>query len=244
PPDGAGKGRDVRGAAREAGRAADAPEPEEGEPLQVAPQVEAVGEPGIDRRDRQTARRHERQHVEIARGESGAVEGVADGRLRQVGRMPDEEVVGGGERARNDVVVDGERQVPLLDSHRPVEPLDRVDARATLAPQRREGPGCHRLLAASGGGSRPHGEKIHGRSFYPDRDDARNGRRPGSVGTILLDSLPASDYRQGNGGHGGVFSRLLLGLLRDGHARHGYELITSYRTRSGLRTNPGNFYRE
>jgi DNA-binding PadR family transcriptional regulator len=41
-----------------------------------------------------------------------------------------------------------------------------------------------------------------------------------------------------------VFSRLLLGLLRDGHARHGYELITSYRTRSGLRTNPGNFYRE
>lgn len=41
-----------------------------------------------------------------------------------------------------------------------------------------------------------------------------------------------------------MFSRLLLGLLRDGHARHGYELITSYRTRSGLRTNPGNFYRE
>jgi DNA-binding PadR family transcriptional regulator len=41
-----------------------------------------------------------------------------------------------------------------------------------------------------------------------------------------------------------VFSRLLLGLLRDGHARHGYELITSYRARSGLRTNPGNFYRE
>ena len=41
-----------------------------------------------------------------------------------------------------------------------------------------------------------------------------------------------------------MFSRLLLGLLRDGHARHGYELITSYRARSGLRTNPGNFYRE
>jgi DNA-binding PadR family transcriptional regulator len=41
-----------------------------------------------------------------------------------------------------------------------------------------------------------------------------------------------------------VFSRLLLGLLRDGTARHGYELITSYRVRSGLRTNPGNFYRE
>jgi hypothetical protein len=124
--------------AREAGRAADAPEPEEREPLQVAPQIEAVGQPGIDRRDRQTARRHEREHVEIARGESGAIEGLADRRLRQVGRVLDEEVVGSGERARNRVVVDGERQVPLLDSHRPVEALDRVDASATLVPQRRE----------------------------------------------------------------------------------------------------------
>ena len=58
-----------------------------------------------------------------------------------------------------------------------------------------------------------------------------------------LTALPAPVY-PGTGGHGGVFSRLLLGLLHDGNARHGYELITSYRARSVLRTNPGNFYRE
>jgi len=41
-----------------------------------------------------------------------------------------------------------------------------------------------------------------------------------------------------------VFSHLILGLLRDGRARHGYELISEYRSLSGTATNPGNFYRE
>ncbi len=41
-----------------------------------------------------------------------------------------------------------------------------------------------------------------------------------------------------------MFWHLILGLLRDGRSRHGYELMTEYASRSGNRTNAGNFYRE
>lgn len=41
-----------------------------------------------------------------------------------------------------------------------------------------------------------------------------------------------------------MFYHLILGLLRDGRPRHGYELICEYRERSGSSINPGNFYRE
>ena len=41
-----------------------------------------------------------------------------------------------------------------------------------------------------------------------------------------------------------MFWHLILGLLRDGRSRHGYELMTEYTTRSGNRTSAGNFYRE
>jgi DNA-binding PadR family transcriptional regulator len=37
---------------------------------------------------------------------------------------------------------------------------------------------------------------------------------------------------------------IVLGLLRDGIARHGYALLTDYRHRSGIRLSTGNFYRE
>jgi len=39
-------------------------------------------------------------------------------------------------------------------------------------------------------------------------------------------------------------SHLILGLLRDGRLRHGYELIIEYKTRSGIRVSAGSFYRE
>jgi DNA-binding PadR family transcriptional regulator len=41
-----------------------------------------------------------------------------------------------------------------------------------------------------------------------------------------------------------MFYHLILGLLRNGRPRHGYELITEFRARSGHPINPGNFYRE
>jgi DNA-binding PadR family transcriptional regulator len=41
-----------------------------------------------------------------------------------------------------------------------------------------------------------------------------------------------------------MLSHLILGLLRDGRARHGYDLISEYRQLSGSIANPGNFYRE
>lgn len=37
---------------------------------------------------------------------------------------------------------------------------------------------------------------------------------------------------------------VILGLMRDGRQRHGYELVIEYRTRSGLGASAGNFYRE
>src|SRR5882757_4326898 len=37
---------------------------------------------------------------------------------------------------------------------------------------------------------------------------------------------------------------VILGFLRDGRPRHGYELMCEYRARSGTKLSAGNFYRE
>lgn len=41
-----------------------------------------------------------------------------------------------------------------------------------------------------------------------------------------------------------MFRYLVLGLLRDGRAYHGYALMKAYRDRSGVSISTGNFYRE
>jgi len=41
-----------------------------------------------------------------------------------------------------------------------------------------------------------------------------------------------------------VFCHLVLGFLRDGRPRHGYELLTEHRSLLGERINPGSLYRE
>jgi DNA-binding PadR family transcriptional regulator len=41
-----------------------------------------------------------------------------------------------------------------------------------------------------------------------------------------------------------MFFHLILGLLRDGRARHGYEIMTDYAARSGHKLSAGSFYRE
>ncbi len=43
---------------------------------------------------------------------------------------------------------------------------------------------------------------------------------------------------------GGMFSHLVLGCLRDGKPRHGYDLCIELRARTGMPVNPGNVYRE
>src|SRR5262249_61544125 len=45
-------------------------------------------------------------------------------------------------------------------------------------------------------------------------------------------------------GHPSVLCHVLLGFLRDGRARHGYELLTEYRALTGEQLNAGNLYRE
>ena len=44
--------------------------------------------------------------------------------------------------------------------------------------------------------------------------------------------------------NGTMFRHLVLGLLRDGQPRHGYELTTEYTRRTATSVNTGNFYRE
>ena len=46
------------------------------------------------------------------------------------------------------------------------------------------------------------------------------------------------------GGAAIVFYHLVLGCLRDGKPRHGYDVCGELRARSGLQVNPGNVYRE
>ena len=41
-----------------------------------------------------------------------------------------------------------------------------------------------------------------------------------------------------------MFRYLVLGLLRNGDARHGYAVIKDYRKRTGQEASSGNFYRE
>jgi DNA-binding PadR family transcriptional regulator len=41
-----------------------------------------------------------------------------------------------------------------------------------------------------------------------------------------------------------MFSHLVLGCLRDGTARHGYDVCVELRARTGMNVNPGNVYRE
>lgn len=41
-----------------------------------------------------------------------------------------------------------------------------------------------------------------------------------------------------------MFSHLVLGCLRDGTPRHGYDVCVELRSRTSLRVNPGNVYRE
>lgn len=41
-----------------------------------------------------------------------------------------------------------------------------------------------------------------------------------------------------------MFEHIILGFLQDGERRHGYDLITLYRKRSGSDVSTGNFYRE
>lgn len=41
-----------------------------------------------------------------------------------------------------------------------------------------------------------------------------------------------------------MFRHLVLGLLRDGQSRHGYELTTEHQRRTGSSVSTGNFYRE
>jgi DNA-binding PadR family transcriptional regulator len=41
-----------------------------------------------------------------------------------------------------------------------------------------------------------------------------------------------------------MFYHVMLGLLRDGERRHGYQLVVRYRAETGLAVSPGNVYRE
>jgi DNA-binding PadR family transcriptional regulator len=41
-----------------------------------------------------------------------------------------------------------------------------------------------------------------------------------------------------------MFSHLVLGCLRDGKPRHGYDVCIELRARTGMPVNPGNVYRE
>ncbi len=69
-----------------------------------------------------------------------------------------------------------------------------------------------------------------------------------SLDTLRLAGLRSaaggSSIRTSRPGGGDMLRYLVLGLLRDGKARHGYGMMTEYRARSGEHVSMGNLYRE
>ena len=69
----------------------------------------------------------------------------------------------------------------------------------------------------------------------------------GQQDAFVLDRLTPAEVPAGTAGSAGgigMLLHLILGLLRDGESRHGYQLVTQHRAMTGTAISPGNVYRE
>ena len=115
---------EVVGRPRDAGRPGDAAQAEDGDPLEIRPETEAVDQARVEtgRGDAGDARAPERVHV--ANPEPGPGQRVLDRGGADVGPHPDPGVVRLGEARQTGVGLHRQREVPAADARVPVQFLD------------------------------------------------------------------------------------------------------------------------
>ena len=134
----------VRGA-DEPRRPGDAAEPEDGRPLHVRAEPEALHEPRVDRGRRKPRHGHEDQMLDVRGLEVGAHERGSHRFLAEVRRSRDPGVVAGRERAQLAVAFERQGQMPPRDLHGAVQLLEPRGVEMLLRPGVAEG-GDERLL--------------------------------------------------------------------------------------------------
>ena len=119
-----GPGQQVIVQPAQGGRAGDAAQPEDGQPLDVGPQPEPGNEPGVERRHGHAGHRRNDQQVQIAAGQPGRLQGSAKRLLPEVGRLLDIAIVGQPDPARAAVLRQRQDDMAVIDAGVTVQPLE------------------------------------------------------------------------------------------------------------------------
>ncbi len=98
--------------AGDAGGAGQAAQPEQRHPLDVGPQPDAGGDPGVDRRHRHAGHGREHDQVDVLRRQTGLVQSAQQRLAAEFDGDRDERVVGGGEAVEAGIAIERQRQVP------------------------------------------------------------------------------------------------------------------------------------
>ena len=147
--------------ARDAGRARDAAEAEERDPLDVLAQPDDRGDAGVERRDGEPRHRRRDDEVDVRGGETGGLEGVLERRRPEGHRVLEEEVVGLVEPGEGLVLVQRQGEVALGDTGVAVDRAQQALAHGTTrADDAGEGVGDLSLVMAMGREGRTDGQQA------------------------------------------------------------------------------------
>ena len=168
-------------------RAGDAAEPHQRDPLDVRPEAEQGGDPGVEGRHREAGHGGRDDQVHVGRGQVGRLERRGQGLRAEPDGLLDEQVVGGAEVVQGGVPVQWQHQVAGPDAgvrveapqHQLVDPLARE--------HRGERVGDLLLRVAELGQHAPDAEDVHVTTFV----------RRGSGGCLGRAARPPGGRRAG-----------------------------------------------